>query len=154
MRIRELAETDFRGAKRPAVRADGRPAIRVEHEPTRKDGTLLLPATWVEKAAAKGYVTLVNARQVTRPGGPPDNPWLGAIVVTPDGIERRNHVFTHADQIVLHTVDGDVLYDVIDQPDKYAARDGDDSATKVDDARYAAGETDVRGRFVVRRAEV
>lgn len=96
-----------------------------------------LPTSWVNRAKAEGWLSLVNARPVHRPGGPAGNEWA----VT--------HTFLHADAIVLHTVDGDVRYKVLHQPDKYAA-DGDDD-TLVTGEVYAAGATRVDWFYGVKR---
>lgn len=70
-------------------------------------GTLML---W----KGEGWAELENERYVHRPGGPPEEPF------------RVTHSFVHADRIVLHTVDGDVSYRVLESPDKWPAeKDGE-----------------------------
>ncbi len=51
-----------------------------------------------------------SARRVFRASGPAENPW-----------GSPPHVFNHYDAIVFKTVDGDVRYRVVGQPDKYNA---------------------------------
>jgi len=88
-----------------------------------------VPTGWVDRGVVEGWIEQVNARAVGRPAGPADEP---ASVI---------HRFTHADQLVFHTLDGEFVYDVTHQPDKYAV-DGDDD-TPVTDEVYAAGATRV-----------
>lgn len=88
-----------------------------------------LPARWVNRGVAEGWLSLVNPRPVHRPGGPDGNRWA------------TTHTFIHADAVVVHTTDGDVTYRVTHQPDKYV--DGDDPAEPVTDEIYAAGGTRV-----------
>lgn len=65
---------------------------------------------WVASAKAEGWVsTSPNEGEVVfRSSGPQDNPW-GA----------PPHSFVHYDSITIHTVDGDVVYDVVENPDKW-----------------------------------
>lgn len=80
----------------------------------------------VAEGVAEGWITLEDVEIVHRPGGPAGYPW------------GLTHTFQQAGTVVFHTVDGDVRYRVVHQPDKYHV-DGDD--TPVDDAAYAAGQT-------------
>lgn len=86
---------------------------------------------WVVKAEREGWVTLVNRREVERPGGPPDDPWRA----------DKIHKFLQTDKIILHTADGDVTWVVTHQPDKYA--DPGDDSTPVTDEVYQSGATRV-----------
>jgi hypothetical protein len=107
-----------------------------------------VPTTWVAKAKAEGWLTLEGEDIVHRPGGSAENRW------------GTTHTFVHADAVVLHTLDGDVRYKVVHQPDKYAdnstvendGKKGEDglvhgtentlsSETKVTDEHYLNGET-------------
>jgi hypothetical protein len=84
--------------------------VRVEGDAPKE---CKLPTSWVIKGQAEGYVELDNPRMVFRPGGPKEEPW------------RVTHTFTHADSITLHTIDGDVVYRVVEQPDKWPAEKND-----------------------------
>jgi heme-degrading monooxygenase HmoA len=65
---------------------------------------------WASMAEFEGWLRLENKRVVHKPGGPPENPW------------GLTHTFVQADFMTLHTVDGDVRYRVVRNPDK--AEDG------------------------------
>lgn len=118
----------------------------VEHEPWPTAGVKLevapdecrLATTVVDRGVEEGWIELVNDQLVRRPAGPAENP------------TRSWHYFNHCTQIIFHTVDGDVEYDVIYQPDKYV--DSDDPTESVTDERYAAGETRVDWFYTVRKA--
>lgn len=98
---------------------------------------------WITRGVAEGWLTLVGARLVHRPGGPPEDPF------------RVTHTFAHADEVVLKTTPDqpDLRYKIIHQPDKYAdntefdergraVRDNDHTdKTTVSPEIYAAGET-------------
>lgn len=62
---------------------------------------------YVADAEAEGWITRVNPSLYVAPGGTVDNP---ASVV---------HTFVGADELVFHTLDGDVRYKVTRQPGKY-----------------------------------
>lgn len=91
--------------------------------------TCSVPARWVARAILEGWLELEGARPVTRPAGPAHDP------------AASMHQFVHADALVIHTVDGDVRYRIVHQPDKYVA-DGDDE-TSMTDEHYAAGNSRV-----------
>lgn len=91
-----------------------------------------LPTSWVARGIAEGWLTGEGHQVVLRPSGPADNPWR------PD---KPPHVLHHFDTLVLHTVDGDVRFRVVHQPDKYA--DPGDDDTPVTEDVYAAGATRV-----------
>ncbi len=96
-----------------------------------------VPTGWVNRAVAEGWATLEGPRLATRPGGPAGDP----LAVT--------HQFIHADHLVIHSVDGDVRYRVVGQPDKYVTGGGpDDQVTRED---YAAGNTEVRWFYALER---
>jgi len=97
--------------------------------------TAVVPMDWGQRAAGEGWLTFENPRWVVRPSGPKDNPWV-----------TLPHTLLHADALVLHTIDGDVRYRVVHQPDKYADPGGDD--TPVTDEIYAAGATRVDWFYV------
>lgn len=61
------------------------------------------------------WIEVVNARPVHKPAGPAEDPW------------RSTHTFIHADELILHLVDGDVRYRVVHQPDKYDDETGEPS---------------------------
>jgi hypothetical protein len=62
---------------------------------------------WVTFGKTEGWLELEGERVEHKPGGPQADPWA------------TTHTFVHADVIVLKTVDGDVHYRVLRQPDKY-----------------------------------
>lgn len=86
-----------------------------EHEPWPLAGVQLVsdahqevsvPMGWVRRGVQSGWLEVRGENVVHKPGGPEGDPWA----VT--------HTFFEADQIVLKTVDGDVVYDVIANPGK------------------------------------
>lgn len=89
---------------------------------------------YVSTAVSEGWMTRVNERAVVRPAGRTQAHLESSQTGTP-------HVFIHADEIHIKTLDGDVKYRVIHQPDKYAATGGDKK--KVTPEMYEAGETRV-----------
>lgn len=93
----------------------------------------------VDRAMAEGWIELVGAQAVRRPAGSAAEP------------ASTVHSFTHADRLVFHTIDGDFIYDVVHQPDKYAA--GGDDDTPVTDEAYAAGATRVDWFYGLQLAE-
>lgn len=74
-----------------------------------------VPTSSIEKWVSEGWCELVGERVVTAPGGPPDDPHS----------REHMHIFRQADEVVLHTVDGDVRYRVTRQPGKYVDPDPD-----------------------------
>lgn len=94
-----------------------------------------VPTGWVNKGMAEGWLELEGPKVVSRPAGPAHDPHSGT------------HQFIHAEALVIHTVDGDVRYRVVHQPDKYATSPDPntpaDDDTPVTPEGYAAGETRV-----------
>lgn len=98
-----------------------------------------LSTNLVEQGISEGWITVDGEEMVHRPGGPPENKW------------RLTHSLRHFNALVVHTVDGDVHYEVTRQPDKYygIASEGDkrttiydvDDDAEVTDEIYATGET-------------
>lgn len=84
------------------IAIEGKPPTQIE-----------LTTSWVGRGAAEGWIELEGAEVVHRAGGPPENPW---------GV---THSFVHASAIVLKTVEGDVRYEVVDNPDKWPLRKND-----------------------------
>lgn len=73
-----------------------------------------VPTSTVARGQAEGWLTLEDATMVHRPGGPAGDPW------------RVTHSFQHGSAVVFHTVDGDVRYRIVENPDKWPAeKDGD-----------------------------
>lgn len=114
--------------------------VQLENKPQKTR----VPVTWVTRMMAEGHVELDGTSLVHRPGGPPTNPW------------QSTHTFTHAKTLTIKTLDGDVVYNVIHQPDKYACSEKAalllpegaevpkyDSETPVTPEIYNAGETRV-----------
>lgn len=80
----------------------------------------------VAQGQHEGWIEVEGGEMVHRPGGPASDPW------------RLTHSFRQADAIVFKTVDGDVRYEVVRNPDKFVAGSDTDEVT---DQIYAAGET-------------
>lgn len=125
------------------------------HEPWPLAGVVLEDAPeetvistgYVARGIAEGWIEGVNARPVVRPAGPTHVDWHS-------GVTGQPHVFVHYDALIFHTLDGDVTYRVVHQPDKYAdhaeATDPEavepfeaDDETPVTPEAYAAGATRV-----------
>ena len=62
---------------------------------------------FVNKAVSEGWAELEGKNVVHRPGGPEDDPW------------RSTHTFVQADSITFKFADGDVKYNVTQNPDKW-----------------------------------
>jgi hypothetical protein len=77
--------------------------IRVEGEVPAK--TAVNPS-FVTRGISEGWLSAENQRVVHKPAGPPDNEWAST------------HTFVQYETITLHTVDGDVVYNVVRNPDK------------------------------------
>lgn len=98
----------------------------------------------VKRGQAEGWLELRGMTLAHRPGGPPEDPW------------RITHTFVQAEEIVINTITGPVVYRVTRQPDKFAAREIEvinptkdlmrriiEPDKKVTSDIYAAAETDV-----------
>jgi hypothetical protein len=109
-----------------------------------KPTSCLVPTSFVAKGIAGGWLELEAVSMVHRPGGPVDDKW------------RSTHTFTHAKTLTFHTLDGDVVYHIVHQPDKYAVTHREtineakgyiiehvDDDLPVTDDIYAAGDTRV-----------
>jgi hypothetical protein len=111
--------------------------VKIDNKPTRTR----VATSFVVKGIAGGWLTLDGIELAHRPGGPAEDPW------------RSTHTFTHAKTLTLHTLDGDVVYNIVHQPDKYACSEkadllGDhdteyDNNTPVTPEVYNAGHTRV-----------
>lgn len=117
----------------------------VDHEPWPLAGVQLevapdecrLSTAFVERAIHEGWLTGIGENMVRRPAGPADNP------------TRAWHYFVHYDELVFHTLDGDVEYRVTRQPDKYI--DSDDPNESMTDEAYRSGETRVDHFYTVEK---
>jgi hypothetical protein len=78
--------------------------VRLENKPTRTR----ISTNYAVRGKVEGWITMDGIEMVHRPGGPPHNRW------------QQTHTFTHTKTITFHTVDGDIVYRVVHQPDKYA----------------------------------
>lgn len=67
---------------------------------------------FINKGIAEGWIERRGERPIVRPAGKSQADW--------NGVQGQPHVFLHADEIVFKTLDGDVVYRVVHQPDKYA----------------------------------
>jgi hypothetical protein len=114
--------------------------IKVDNKPKNTR----VGVSWVVKGISQGWLTLDGIQLVHRPGGPADNQW------------QSTHTFTHAKTLTLHAIDGDIVYNIVHQPDKYAVVDRRtineakgffeeviDPERKVTPEIYAAGDTRV-----------
>lgn len=59
----------------------------------------------VDEGIGEGWAELIGERVVRRPAGPPTAPW------------SQRHTFVQADELVFHTMTGDIRYRVVHQPD-------------------------------------
>lgn len=109
--------------------------VRLEEAPDRTTITTQL----LDQGISEGWLSVENDRVVVRPGGEPGNEWR----------TDRVHTFRHADSVTFKTVDGDVTYRVLHQPDKYA--DPGDDNTKVTPEIYEAGATRVDHFYVIEK---
>lgn len=69
-----------------------------------------VPTSFVTRGQAEGFITVHNPQMAFRPGGPAHDPW------------RVTHTFQHIDGLTLHTLQGDIEYEVYGKrgnPDKY-----------------------------------
>lgn len=78
--------------------------IRVEGDPPKH---LRVPLSTVQQWRRESLLTVEGARYVIRTGGPPEQP------------DQVLHHFLHADTLVLHTVDGNLRWRVVENPDKW-----------------------------------
>lgn len=138
----QLQEPDF---DYEAIRNEPWPfaGLKVEELPK----ACLVSTGFVTLGVEEGWLEIEDEQVVHRPGGPPHDLW------------RITHTFKQGSHLVLHTVDGDVRYRIVYQPDKYVdTRDsevvkgalvapengpGPDDALEVTDEHYAAGRTRV-----------
>lgn len=102
-----------------------------------------VPARWLLNAHREGWAEAEGGEPVVRPAGPPEAPY------------SSHHVFVPLDRVVFHTVDGDIAYRVVRNPDKYAddgtGELGDDEP--VTPERYAAGQTRVDWTYHLEREQ-
>ena len=75
-----------------------------------------LPTTSLTEWRTRGIVSVEGSRIVLRSGGPPENPWK---IDAEKGIP---HMFEHLDRVVFHAEGGDVVYEVVGNPDKWPDR--------------------------------
>jgi len=115
--------------------------IQFEGEPPTE---VNVSTRWVASAIAEGWLEGVNPQPVVRPAGARQHVWNS----TQTG---RPHVFVHYDALVFKTVDGDVRYAVVHQPDKYVA-DGTDGDLVTPEV-YAEGNTRVDWFYGLRRED-
>jgi hypothetical protein len=110
--------------------------LRLDNKPVRTR----ISTNFAAKGVAEGWLVMDGIEMVHRPGGPSHNPW------------QQTHTFTQAKTLTFKTVDGDVVYRVVHQPDKYACAEKaallgidaeHDNETKVTDDIYNSGETRV-----------
>jgi hypothetical protein len=66
----------------------------------------VVPMSWVRRGVREGWIEVEGEVIVHAPGGPENDPWA------------TTHTFYQADQIVLKTTTGKVLYDVLRSPGK------------------------------------
>lgn len=67
--------------------------------------------TFINAGVAEDWITLVGSRVHHAPGGPPADIW------------RVTHTFVEADRVVFHTVEGDLVYEVVSNPGKDFTQD-------------------------------
>ncbi len=99
LRLRKVAESKSDGpGPHPLA------GVRILGDPPRNPAP---STTVVEQGVREGWIAREGERPVVRPGGPVGSPWA------------TTHTFVHADALVFRTLDGDVRYTVVGQPDKY-----------------------------------
>ena len=114
---------------------------------------------YVDAAEAEGWMKRVNPRGVVRPAGPRQD-------VLSSSYSGQPHTFIHCDEIIFKTVDGDIRFLVVHQPDKYAVVDYEvvnqeknlvreviDPNQKVTPEIYAAGQTRVDHYYGLERSD-
>ena len=94
------AESKYQGGPGPHPLA----GIRIIGDPPHSPAP---STTVIDNGVREGWIIRENERPVTRPAGPRHAPLA------------NTHSFVHADAVVFHTLDGDVRYRVVGQPDKY-----------------------------------
>lgn len=94
--------------------------------------TCTVSTSWVTTGISEGWLESDGATPIVRPSGVTQDQWSG---------QQQPHLFLHIETLVIKTVDGDVRYRVVHQPDKYA-EDGDDEMLVTPDM-YEAGATRV-----------
>lgn len=112
----------------PDIEEENWPFVGVEFANT--DGStaeaapspIRVSTSYISQARREGWAELVGETVVHRPGGPEEDPWRPGTA----------HTFQQAKQIILHTVNGDAVYNVVGQPDKHPKK-------KVDDPAYPDG---------------
>lgn len=117
LRVRKLADTF--GGDRTVLYTDPRDGVPAKYPLAgvvfldinfnRTDvapKAIRVPADYAQR---EPWVELVNPTAVVRNGGSAANP------------TATLHTFIHADELVLHMLDGDRRYRVVGQPDKYGA---------------------------------
>ena len=78
--------------------------LQIEGKPPRR---VKMPTTWVARGISEGWLKGKGKKLVHRSAGPPGNPWASS------------HTFVHYETITLRTVDGDVVYKIRQNPDKW-----------------------------------
>lgn len=90
---------------------------------------------FVAQGRQEGWIEVVGEERVFRSSGPPENPWG-----TPP------HVFLHYEKIIIKTVNGDLVYKVTEQPDKWP-----ETKSEEDEAGFGG---DVKWIYTVELEEV
>lgn len=120
LRIHKLADkSDGRGVPWPLA------GVRLLEVPETVD----VPTSVVETGLREGWIVGDGGRIVNRPSR-----------ANRDDLSQP-HTFVHYDRLTFKTVDGDVVFTVAHQPDKYA--DLGDDETPVTAEIYSAGATRV-----------
>lgn len=94
-----------------------RPFLGISLENDEPPKETQLSTRLVVRGKAEGWITVSGEDHVFRSSGPEDDPW-----------GSPPHVFVHYDTITIQTVDGDLVYKVIEQPDKWPESEGEDEA--------------------------
>jgi hypothetical protein len=112
---RKLVNPDTPGEDHEAWPLAG---VRIMNESPPKKA--MMSQSYVAAARHEGWIEATGEEIVFKPGGPTDNPW------------GTTHTFVHLKKITLKTLDGDVTYNVVRQPDKYTGKkNGTGSPTDV-----------------------
>lgn len=84
--------------------------VRIEDPPEETR----VSTSFISSGKSQGWIELEGEDVAHRPGGPQEEPW------------RLTHTFIQADTVIFKTVDGDLRYEVVRNPDKWPEeKDGD-----------------------------
>jgi len=89
------------------------PLLGIQIDNDKPPKKAILSTSYVAQARDEGWIEVRGEKIVHKPAGPAANPWA------------NTHTFVQLDAIILKTVDGDVRYRVVHNPDKYDDETGE-----------------------------